>query len=284
MGNGNVKSQSLIGMEADSLRERQRFLELLEEFILHAGERTPDGYGRKGRLLLRGETTLMNGVAAYLQRPEVPTSCIGARWVYHLDHYLVDAFEAMRTEPGYAGLRDMYRRETGGEDVPDLLELHLGVGQFHRTMVVSSLISLCATISGLCNGDGERTPCEWLRAKLEATFNAQAHVVDGAWLGFVRKAYRELAPRIDAERHRTNVGVFGATTLRTFACAGRVLYNFSRDGSKYLNELCYVADESDMHGRRAGPNTTRTRYNKCVEMIEEVTALWSLDAMKPEAT
>lgn len=278
------KSQGITDIEADSFHERQRFLALLEEFVVHSGRRTPDGYGRSSRNPLRGETTLVNGVVAYLQRPEVPTSCIGARWVYHLDHYLVDAFEAMRTEAGYAGLRDMYRQETGGEDVPDLLELHLGVGQLHRTMVVYSLVSLCATLSGLCNGDGERTPCEWLRAKLEATFNAQAHVVDGAWLGFVRKAYREFAPRIKAESHRTNVGVFGATTLRTFACAGRVLYNFSRDdGSEYLNELCYIADESDMHGRRAGPNTTRTRYNKCVEMIEEVTSLWSLDAMKPEA-
>lgn len=277
-----MASNVLNDMEADSFRERQRFVALLEEFIEHGGKRTPDGHGRPSRAhcVCRGETTLMQGVVSYLTRPDTPSACIGASWLYHLDHYLVDAFAAMRTEPVFAGLRDMYRRETGGEDVPDLLELHLGAGQFHRGLVVHSLISLCSTLAGLVDG-GEPTPCEWVQQRLESTFNAQAHVVDGAWLGFVRTAYRELAPRIKAERHRANVGVFGATTLRTFACAGRVLYNFSRgDGS----ELCCVADESDMHGRRAGPNPTRTRYTRCVEMIEEVTAKWSLDTMKPETT
>src|ERR1700751_95988 len=147
-----------------------------------------------------------------------------------------------------------------------LVDVH--VGGLHRLLVVNQLAYLATVLSGE----------EWLQSKLEAYFNAQQACIDQAWEGFVRVGYRQLMPRIKKEGHRGNKGTFGATTLMTYAIAGRVMFTFQRDKSS----VTYVADDSDMHGERSGPNGTATPYVECVSMINEVSDNWDMTKMTPD--
>src|SRR6185503_14332355 len=150
-------------------------------------------------------------------------------------------------------------------EIPDLFEIH--DGGLHRMLVVGALVRLCVVLSG----------CQWLQEKLGLAFNAQSAVIDQAWRRFVRVAYAKMMERINGEQHRGNVGLFGATTLSTFACAGRVIFAFERGNDR----MEYVADDGDPIGIRSGPNVSATRYDACVAMIEEVTSMWDMGKMLP---
>lgn len=271
--------------------DKATFIAGLWRFVNHDGEQTPDGYGRPSRQPMRGQTILAGGLCAcLLEDTPDPTDYDGASWLYYLDHYLVDAFAAMRMRPDFADLRTAYAAEADGLDVPDLVERHGTMhAALHRLIVAQGIVDLCVTIAadtgrtvpvGDAGGGGATKPemrdMGWLRAKLERTFFAQDDAVDSAWLSFVRVAYRQIMPRIAGEQHRMNRGTFGETTLTTFDCADRVTFSFQRGDDC----ATWAADASDMHGRRSGPNTTETRYDRVVSMIGEVTRLWSLDDMK----
>ena len=53
----------------------------------------------------------------------------------------------------------------------------------------------------------------WLRGALEDRFGAQMQTIETAWRRFVSVAYVKLIVRINAESHRGNAGIFGATAM-----------------------------------------------------------------------
>lgn len=234
------------------MTDKDLFIRALEMWLTSSHDNRPD----------RGEVTLMAGVLRCLrQAPDVSEY---SQWLNYLDHFLVAAFDEIRIGDANSELREKYKEETG-YDVPDLYEAH--VGGLHRLMVVNSLTRLCGRLAGN----------DWVESRLAACFGAQAGVMDQAWSRFVAKAYWSFMARINAESHRSNVGQFGETTLTTYACAGRVMFTFSRGNDKAQ----YVADDGDPVGIRSGPNVSSSRYDVVVSMIEEVTRLWSMDEMRP---
>ena len=241
------------------MSDKETFISALETFVDYEGSKTTDEHGREYRPH-RGQALLMRGVLQHLRETPEPKY---TQWVTYLDRFLGDAFAEIRTADHFAALRAAYSAEVG-DDVPDLYEIH--DGGLHRLLVVQALIRLCVVLSG----------CQWLQEKLSLAFNAQSAVIDQAWRRFVRVAYAPMMKRVNGEAHRRNVGTFGATTLNTFACAGRVVFAFGR-GDGWIE---YVADDGDPVGIRSGPNVSPTRYDVCVSMIEEVTSAWDISKMQ----
>lgn len=240
------------------MKDKAQFIAALETFVDYEGQKTTDEYGRQYGIH-RGQATLMRGVLQCLRETTEPDY---TSWLTYLDRFLGDAFAEIRTADHFAALRVAYTAEVG-DDVPDLFEIH--DGGLHRLLVVQALVRLCVVLSG----------CQWVQEKLSLAFNAQSAVIDQAWRRFARVAYAPMIKRVNAESHRRNVGAFGATTLTTFACAGRVVFAFGR-GDAWME---YVADDGDPVGIRSGPNVSTTRYDVCVSMIEEVTSMWDMSKM-----
>jgi len=184
--------------------------------------------------------------------------------VLDVPKYVVEAYADFSADPKWEAERLAYRTETGC-DIPDLVDAH--AGGLHRTLVAHSVCRLLPLLA--------KAP--WLKAMLESTLGAQMAVIEHAWRRFVRVAYRKLMPRVKAERHRGNAGMFGTTKLMTFDCAGRVMFTFQRDSC----QITYVADASDMYGNRSGPNAPGAPYAECVAMIEDVIAHWDIDKLQP---
>jgi len=263
-------------MSSLSLCSLQKFITALRSFAEVGGDELLDPiYNRKGYQAHRGEQMLALGIAKYLDDLSVSGDTLGIGWYRDLHSHLVEAFVDFRTSEKWAALRKAYKIKTEGDEIPDLVEVH--VGGLHRLLLVDQLARLCAVLSGEL----------WIQPKLEAYFHAQQLCIDQAWKRFVRVGYRQLMPRIKKESHRGNKGKFGSTTLMTYCMAGRCMFTFLRGGSYQVHEaegstMTYVADDSDMWGVRSGPNTTATPYTECVAMINEVSDNWDLEKMRPD--
>lgn len=246
---------------------KKDFITALRSFAKNGGNDLYDPvYERTGYRPYRGEQTLAEAIANYLDRPEIPGDSLGINWYHDLKEHLVDAFVEFRTDDKWAKLREDYERETQVQ-VPDLVNVH--IGGLYRLMIVNQIAHLCTVLSGQ----------KWIWRKLEAHFHAQQACIDQAWERFVRIGYRELMPRIKEERHSSNRGEFGKTTLMTFCTSGRCMFTFMR-GEDGGPSMTYVADDSDMWGVRSGPNATDTPYAECVAMINEVSDNWDIEKMK----
>ena len=256
--------------------EKKLFIEALNHFASTEGEDTPNGYGRIGFRPHFGTTLLMRAFANFLSdSPSKPSS--GLIWAHDFPALLDEAFTEFRTLDRWNKLRVEYRKETGYE-IPSLVNIH--EGDLHRVMVVSEVIRLIPILAypTVYGEQYVENGMSWLAIKLSSYFNAQWNVIGQCWDQFVRKCYREVMPRIRKESHRGNHGKFGKTVLMSYAIAGRVMFTFERNKSEY--SISFVADDSDMQGHRAGPNTTATPYKICVEMIEDVVEHWDVDKFK----
>lgn len=217
-------------------------------------------YERTGLAIGNSQRLLLAALADYLGSTYKVVR--GCGFHHYLHKHVADALAAFRAAPEYEKLRREYTLITGDE-IPDFVEHHLG--GLHRLLVVRDIAYHLAVASG-------RDLCKYVRADLDAYSDAQRYVVDQAWRAFCRVAYKDVFEASAASKHRTLrfEPVPGGLTLTTFSMAGRLSFDFTRD-----EESCsYVADEGDPSGQRSGPNTTATRYDVCVAMIEEVTRLW----------
>lgn len=254
-------------MKEQEYANKITFIERLHRFAEVGGETLYDlDYDRIGYNESRGERLLALGIAKYLADPNIPKDTPGINWYRDLHSHLVDAFIEFRTHAQWSALRKAYTIKTE-QEIPDLVDVH--VGGLHRLLVTRDLSHLCTVLSGE----------KWLGPRLEAYFGAQQLCIDQAWERFVRIGYRQLMPRIKTEKHRGNRATFGSTTLTTYAIAGRVTFTFQRGKN---DSMTYVADDSDMHGERSGPNSTATPYATCISMINEVSDSWVLDKMSPD--
>jgi hypothetical protein len=197
---------------------KQTFIEKLQHFARVEGRGIRDEYGHDDYWPMRGETVLARMIATYLARPEIEDRWPEDNWFLSLPNHLVTAFEAFRTEPAFEIGRKAYALVTGDHAIPNLVDVY--AGGLHRALVAHGIARLMSVLSGEA----------WLRSALEDRFGAQMQAIETAWRRFVRVAYTKLIVRINAERHRGNTGIFGATTLMTWACAGRVMCTFEGPG------------------------------------------------------
>lgn len=252
------------------MTNKQNFIFNLRRFAEVGGDQIFDVvYDRMGYRENRGERLLAAALAKYLDRPEIPSDTSGINWHKDLGMHLVDAFVEFRVGQKWQQLRLDYLAASGDE-VPDLVNVH--VGGLTRMLTASKMAYLCAVMAGE----------PWVRDDLDGLFEAQQRTIDQAWRRFVRVGYRELMPRIKSEDHRGNKGIFGMTELLTYEMAGRVMFTFQCKGDLSglgSGSVTYVADASDMYGGRSGSNATSTPFMTCIEMINEVCDLWSLDKM-----
>lgn len=247
-------------MARDSRDDKAQFIKILKKFA------------SGGQTQWRGEAALLHAFAEWLEASPVPSTSIGLVWHRDLPYLLDEAFVDFRKLPRFAKLRVDYQEEVGDE-IPSLTNIH--EGGLGRGLVVSSLSRTIARLYTESSGhDGV-----WLENQCESYWQAQWGVVSQAWKRFLWKCYRPYMARYAAQSHSGDAGVFGRTELRIFGCAGRVLFTFSAGD----DQITYVADDSDMFGNRAGPNTSTTPYQKCVTMIDEITEKWDLELMKPAA-
>lgn len=185
------------------MSDKATFTAALRNFAAEGGTELWDPtYERKGYKHYRGERALALGLARYFD--DHAPDYLGLSWYGYLHKHLVEAFVEFRTHDKWATLRGAYRVETGGDEIPDLVDVH--IGGLHRMLMVRAVARLCTVLSGE----------KWLLDKLEAYFNAQQYCIDHAWQRFVRVGYRQIMPHIKQERHRGNSGRFGATTLMTY--------------------------------------------------------------------
>lgn len=246
---------------------KQEFINRLRWFAANEGRGLPDEYGHPDYAPSRGEAILAGMFARWLDKSGVPEGDDLCEWVRDLPQYVTEAYAEFASDPKWHAARRAYRIRTG-YDIPDLVDAN--VGGVHRALVAYSVCRLLPLLAD----------AKWLRPMLESTLGAQMAVIDHAWRRFVRVAYRKLMPRIKAELHRGNVGMFGSTKLLTFDCAGRVMFTFQRD----TGTITYVADASDMYGTRSGPNFPGAPYAECVAMIEDVIAHWDIDKLQRSDT
>lgn len=261
---------------SDTITDKQAFIAALDHFCDTEGRDTPDGYGRIGMRTSHGETTLMRGLARYLENPAIPAGDRYTNWFTDLPAHLVDAFVAFRSlgNANFAELRTQYLKETG-HDIPDLLDLR--AGRYDRAMVVYDLIRLMPVLAAKVTGH-QYSPrltdsMPWLRQALDGYLNAQANVITHAWRSFIRTCYRPMAKAFKAQLNRGNKGVFGTTTLMSYVLAGRFMFTFQR-GDDSDHQVSFVGDDSDLYGFRSGLNFPSVSYAEAVAMIEEVVAHW----------
>jgi len=290
------------------INSKAQFVTALRKF-LHTGQTTvPQDNGREYHMS-PGESNLVEAIADYFEaHTEIADKVSGIGFWYDVLKHIADAFHEFRTDPKHATLRQIYKGQTDGAEIPDLFDIRHGQS---RARVIYDLGRFLPLIAGrMDEGIGDR---------LEGYFNCQQHVVEAAWRVFVRRCYRSIAPVIKKSQSRSHRGLFGRTTLSVDTMAGRAQYSFERPtaspdtahlfekitsivdtpGATSENkfaaietvlmmrcpskktysayEISFMADESDMVGFRAGMNTPGsaiTDYKICVEMIEDVVAHW----------
>ena len=289
----------------DDITTKTQFVKALRHFVATGETTTPPWHGREYGTS-RGEVLLVNAIADYFEEhTEITDKDLGLNWFVDLHKHLVEAFEEFRTHPMHQVLRETYKSQLGElrQEIPDLLDI---TGQFAHGHVTRDLCKLMPLIAGRCGG-------EWLERELEGYFNAEANVINHAWRRFVRKCYRPIAPRIKAESHRGNSGLFGRTTLRSYVLAGRIMFTFSRtstpsdvlakitelmdtkgvtaenkvaaleallmitpspDEGPDVQQISFIGDDSDMYGFRSGMNYPATGHAECVAMINDVIDHW----------
>jgi hypothetical protein len=251
--------------------DKSRFITALRRFSTEGGAELYDvEYKRFGYHEYRGERLLASALAQYLDEPQIPSDALEVNGYHDLPGHLADAFVAFRTEAKWEALREDYIRLTEGKEIFDLVNVH--VGGLHRLLMVHQLARLMSVLTGET----------WLRSNLEAYFNAQQVCIDQAWRRFVRVGYRQLMPHIKSAQHRGNRGKFGKTVCMTYEMAGRVMFTFKRGADQDDVQITYIADASDMWGCRSGANATRTPFQTCVDMINEVSDHWNLNVMRPD--
>ncbi len=259
---------------------KQALIKALYNFANTSGSTLKDvTYGHASYRPSRGETVLAAAFADWLQESPCPHEQEGLDWFKDLPELLHEAYDDFRTLPRWAEVRKDYDI-AADRTIPSLVNIH--EGQLDRLLVVMSVVHLmeclyCQVMEPYKQYFAEKMVTgTWLAQSLESYFGAQSQVIEQSWKRFVKTCYRPFMRRYKTDTHTGNSGKFGKTELLTFGTAGRLMFTFRRGD----DQLTYVADDSDDFGNRAGPNSTDTRYEVCVSMIDEVVENWYLDKLK----
>ena len=221
-------------------------------------------------LSVKGEETFALFFANWLQNLDIPSD--EKYDFYDLTPYLpqlaLDAFEAMRTGTGHDAvfLRKRYEKERQ-ERMVNLLELGeeggSGVDQ------VLGVQMLQYVLRAIVRGDH-------LEAKMDSYCNAQRHALHLQFDKFLRLVYqRGLFTIIAATSSSGMEGKFGATSLRTWVCAGRTMFTFARP-KKRRDEVSvsFVAGDDDCLALEAGIQSVNASLSTGLSMIDDVIRYW----------
>lgn len=232
----------------------------LRAIVARDGVGIEDEYGHND---FRGSRTTMLMADAFADWLEVNAPAEEHQvFVAYVCQHLINAYTDFRTLDIYAHLRKEYTRAMDrDQEIPDLL-----VPSMDGLLEGRSI----ARVVALASGQVTR-----VRTMIEGYLDAPMMTVTQAWRAFVRVAYRPLIERINDERYRGNSGTFGTTELLTWSGIGRVMFTFRRG----RDSVTFVADDSDMHGHRSGPNHPACDFIEAVAMIRDVTAHWDIEKL-----
>ena len=219
----------------------------------------------------RGDRVLAQGLAAFfMSAPWLPNETPGNAYVYYLDRWLVDAFEAFRTDVGFTSLRKLWKEEMGGhcDEIPDLI--NLGVSD----PVWSSLVG-----DGIARVLRAITKEEWLYKHIKSYLGAQTDVVMQHFRVFVRVAWRTGLCKTLKESTRSGFGgVFGTTKLLSFCTAGRVMLTFG--DAKVGPDVSFVGEDGEAAGARFGLQSCCGGMLEAIRLVDDVVAHWKLEDFK----
>lgn len=241
--------------------------------------------GANNHQLWKGQLAFASFLISYLENLTIPHDEKYDHWRIepYLPQILVDAFEQLRTgtDEETARFRKDYETETG-HPVPNITD----IGQ-------SRELDRCLTIqSTLGFMFKELTGEAWVENKIDAYCNAQQYVLQHTFDKFLRMVFsRGLYEIVDKDSQRGMSGKFGETELRTYVCAGRVMFTFARlidkdkegyykkDGELYSNEdsVSFVGEDSDPLCLSAGIQSIQANFRTSLDMIEDVIKNWPTD-------
>lgn len=283
----------------DDISTKSQFVAALRKFLQTGVTPTERDYTPHP-----GELLLVGAIADYFEaHTEIPEKQGGVWWFQDLPAYLVEAFTEFNIDPKHRVLRELYKSQTNGHEVPDLLD----VRDPRRAYVLFDLLRLLPDVTGRC-GD------EALQRHMQVYFEAQDRVIEHAWRRFVRICYRPMARALKQKSDRS--GVFGRTTVRSYGFAGRFQFTFARstyqpdmkildqvtalvegahgnaedrlaaieailmtrrapDAEPDRDHVSFLMDASDMLGTRSNlASPPAVPYDEVVHMIEDVIAHW----------
>lgn len=193
----------------------------------------------------------------------------------YLPQLLVDAFEHLRTssDPLVTKHRTEYEREVG-HPVPNITELGESNILDQGSAVHTTLQFVFRDVIGE----------SWIEHEIGAYCNAQKIVLQQTFDKFLRLVFRNgLALIIDSCKSAGMKGVFGATELRTFCTAGRIMFTFAKKNGNDEQEeysVSFVAEDGDPLAYSAGIQSVHANLKIGMELIEDVITNWPTNADK----
>lgn len=233
----------------------------------------------------KGQKAFAKFLIHYLENLQIPHDEKYDFWTieHHLPELMVDAFERLRTDTDevVTRFRKQYEAETEHE-VPNILDLGASNILDQGSAVQTTLCFMLREITGEA----------WVEDKIDAYCNAQKYVLQQTFDKFLRLVYRrgmyEIADKGD---ERGMSGKFGNTELRTFICAGRIMFTFARrkkgktvfyghDGKAFHtvpyheDSVSFVGEDGDPLCLSAGIQSVHADFRNSLDMIEDVIKRW----------
>lgn len=210
----------------------------------------PDAYDPADKVhLSRGELLLWDAIATYFERhTEIPDQLVGISWFVDLHKHLVDAFLEFRHHVDWRILRETYKAQTEGYEIPDLTDSLTRASSWNT--VVGDLVCRTPLIAGRCGrGVGQQ---------LDAYFSAERAHVMHTWQEFLRECYR---PSKLAEHRVSAQAQFGRTRVELdSASGGRNYIEFARTISqqdvRVLDRITELVESQQSLGPDWNPQVT----------------------------
>ena len=230
----------------------------------------------------KGQKSFALFLIHYLDNLDIPSDKKYDFWRIepYLPELMVDAFEQLRTSEDKEVIiyRKMYEEETGHE-VPNITDVGEGDILNKSSAVQTTLGFMLKDVTD----DGS------IEDQINIYCNAQEHVLQQMFDKFVRRVYRRgMGDLVNKSTNRGMGGKFGQTELRTFVCAGRIMFTFARridstkdgyynDGDKLAcNEksISFVAEDSDPLCLSAGLQSVYADFRTAFDIIDDVINNW----------
>ena len=233
------------------------------------------GFVRDGRARSRGETPFVLFFAEWLKKLDIPQDAKYDFWEidHHVPQLVIDAFEDLRTGQDDLAVRcrEEYEAETGNE-VPNLIEMNAS-HSLDQALTVQTTGYMLEDIVG-----------RGARQQFDAYANAQRYALQASFDKFLRLVFRRgLNDLIGKCKARGMAGKFGETDLRTFVCAGRLMFTFARQMNEGEISVSFLAEEDDRVALSAGIQSESASLAEAMSMIEDVISRWPADNSQKQA-
>lgn len=223
---------------------------------------------QRGRM--RGQATFALYLASYVEHLTIPADQEYDFWDIdnHIPRIIVGAIRAFEKseEPWIIEFRKTYEKET---EQPFYDPTHVYSG--NNVAAVLEVEMIKELVHGIM---GPRA--DYLRNNIDALLNAERHVVGLRFAQFEDQVYYVggMSKIIAKCRFKGMSGKFGATTLRSYAIAGRLMFTFARGSGENEDSVSFVCEEDDLIGLNGGLQSCYAELPIALAMIEDVIANW----------